>query len=217
MYVLSKQGLALLVFIFISAYANSQQKTKNKTVVKGVTTKAKSTNTKVKTVARGDSTKTKSAPVNVEMTAREKEMMDDINAVRKDPASYIPYIDKYLDKFNGGESMKAAAAELAAELKKLKPLHTISLDMKMYNDAKEYGLSMAKSNVFTHSKLPYYENLSLGHKDIRDAILDLLIDDGISNRGHRKNLLNENLKYGAVYEVPGKVKNIPYCYVQEFR
>jgi uncharacterized protein YkwD len=87
----------------------------------------------------------------------------------------------------------------------------------MYNDAKQYGLLMAKKNIFEHSSLPYFENLSLGYKDIRDAIVDLLIDDGIPDRGHRKNLLSEKIKQVTVFELPGKVRDIAYCYVQEFK
>lgn len=57
---------------------------------------------------------------------------------------------------------------------------------------------MAKKNVFEHSSLPYSENLSPGYRDIRKAIVDLLIDDGIPDRGHRKNLLSEKIKQVAV-------------------
>ena len=87
----------------------------------------------------------------------------------------------------------------------------------MYNDAKQYGLLMAKKNIFEHSSLPYFENLSLRYKDIRDAIVDLLIDDGIPDRGHRKNLLSEKIKQVTVFKLPGKVGDIAYCYVQEFK
>jgi Uncharacterized protein with SCP/PR1 domains len=99
----------------------------------------------------------------------------------------------------------------------MQPLTPLSVNPTMYNDARQYGLLMAKRNVFEHSSLPYAENLSLGYRDIRDAIVDLLIDDGIPDRGHRKNLLSEKIKQVAVYELPGKVQDIAYCYVQEFK
>ncbi len=97
------------------------------------------------------------------------------------------------------------------------PLNPLILNPLMYNDAKQYGMMMASKNFIGHSDLPYAENLSLGYENIREAIIDLLIDDDVEDRGHRKNLLNDHLKSVAVFELPGKVQDIPYCYVQEFR
>jgi uncharacterized protein YkwD len=44
------------------------------------------------------------------------------------------------------------------------------------------------------------ENISYGHNIGRDIVVQLLIDDGVSNRGHRNNILNKNFKYvgGAI-------------------
>lgn len=154
---------------------------------------------------------------NVTLTSREQEMINEINHLRLNPAKYCTYVEGYLQKHDADEEVRMAARELVAILKNMKPLHPLTVNPVMYNDAKQHGLLMAKKNIFEHSSLPYFENLSLGHRDIRDAIVDLLIDDGIPNRGHRKNLLSEKIKHVAVYELPGKVQDIAYCYVQEFK
>lgn len=154
---------------------------------------------------------------NVTLTSREQEMINEINSLRLNPAKYCTYVENYLQKNDLDENVKVAAKELVTILKKMKPLNPLTINPSMYIDAKQYGLLMAKRNVFEHSTLPYYENLSLGYRDIRDAIVDLLIDDGIPDRGHRKNLLNDNIKQVAVFELPGKVQDIGYCYVQEFK
>jgi len=155
--------------------------------------------------------------INVSLTSREQQMIDEINNLRSNPARYCAYVEDYLQRHDADDEVKAAAKELVGVLKKLKPLSPLAINTVMYNDAKQYGMLMAKKNVFEHSSLPYYENLSLGYKDIRDAIVDLLIDDGIPNRGHRNNLLNEKIKDVAVYELPGKIQDIGYCYVQVFK
>jgi uncharacterized protein YkwD len=154
---------------------------------------------------------------NVTLTSREQEMINEINNLRLNPARYCTYVEAYLLKNDVDNDVKVAAKELIGVLKKMQPLNPLTINPAMYNDARQYGLSMAKRNVFEHSSLPYAENLSLGYKDIRDAIVDLLIDEGIPDRGHRRNLLSEKIKLVAVYELPGKVQDIAYCYVQEFK
>lgn len=177
---------------------------KNKNVVVNKTLPVKSINEPIK------------APV-VTLTSRELEMVNEINILRTDPEKYYSYIQVYLQTKKIGKEEKEAAKEVAAILKKMTPMNALTVNMKMYNDAQEFGLTLIKDDELSHSSLPYFENLSLGHKEIKNAILDLLIDDGIPDRGHRKNLLNPNLKQVAVVELPGKINDIPYCYIQEFK
>lgn len=198
--------------------------TKPKVAVKKPVTVAKKTTTPVKPVNKTAVTTTvPNKPVNnveitnVTLTSREQQMIDEINYLRTNPARYCIYVEEYLQKHEADDEAKSAAKELVGILKKLKPLNPLTVNPVMYKDAKQYGLLMAKKNVFEHSTLPYAENLSLGHKNIRDAIVDLLIDDGIPNRGHRNNLLNENIRHVAVYELPGKIQDIRYCYIQQFK
>ena len=59
------------------------------------------------------------------------------------------------------------------------------------------------------------ENLVGGPADVREAVILLLVDDGIPSRGHRKTLLNKDWQYGATYKI-GKVGYMPNCWVQKF-
>jgi len=59
------------------------------------------------------------------------------------------------------------------------------------------------------------ENLVGGPEDIRRAVMLLLVDDGISKRGHRKALLNPAWKYVACHKV-GRVGNMPNSWIQNF-
>lgn len=202
-----------------SAIAKTKVPVKNKknSLVKKVTQTVNTVNKTIVTSPIPNKPVNNSEITNVTLTGREQEMINEINSLRSNPAKYCTYVESYLQKNDVDEDVKVVAKELVAILKKMKPLNPLTINPVMYNDAKQYGLLMAKKNVFEHSSLPYYENLSLGYRNIRDAIVDLLIDDGIPDRGHRKNLLSEKIQQVAVFELPGKVQDIGYCYVQVFK
>lgn len=58
------------------------------------------------------------------------------------------------------------------------------------------------------------ENISYGHNVGRDIVVQLLVDDGVSNRGHRNNILNKNFKYvgGSI----GRHSNYTYLCVIDY-
>ena len=144
-------------------------------------------------------------------------MVDEINLVRSDPAGYVKYVKEYIKKNKTGKQIKTAANELIAELQHLKPLNTLKVSPDLYLAARDYGKTMIENNSIEHSDLPYAENLSFGIENIRDAIIDLLIDDDVEGRGHRKNILRKNITMIGVVELQGKVEDFLYCYIQEFK
>jgi uncharacterized protein YkwD len=42
------------------------------------------------------------------------------------------------------------------------------------------------------------EDISIGAREAREVIVDLLIDDGVANRGHRKSLLDPRWRYVGI-------------------
>ena len=150
-------------------------------------------------------------------SAREVEMIREINILRRDPKGYIPFVETYMKQNSNKKDVQTGGRELIKQLKELQPLPALTLNPVMYSAARQFGLSLKEQDDIDHSDLPYFENLSLGHPDIREAIVDMLIDDGIPDRGHRTNLLNPTISKIAVYEVPGKVQGYINCYVQEFK
>jgi len=209
----------ILLSSFNSLFAQQVKKTttKSTTVVK----KPAVSKTKTTVFRKTTSTKTRSPKIlpaaELKMSTRETQMVEEINLVRSDPAGYVKFIKDFLKTSNAGKHTIAAANELMDELKRLQPLNTLKINMDMYRDAKGYGVSMMQNNSIEHSDLPYNENLSFGIENIREVIIDLLIDDDIPDRGHRRNILKKNISMIAVHELPGTVEDYQHCYIQEFR
>ena len=179
---------------------------------------AKTKTTVVKKTNPVKTTSTKALPAaELKMSSRENQMVDEINLVRSDPPGYIKYVKEFIKRTNPGKRTVATANELMDELKKQQPLSPLKINMDMYRDAKDYGKLMMENNSIEHSDLPYNENLSFGIEDIREVIMDLLIDEDIPDRGHRRNILKKNISAVAVHELPGTVEGYHFCYIQEFK
>jgi uncharacterized protein YkwD len=157
---------------------------------------------------------------NSSQTSREKQMIKEINLVRTAPKEYIPFVNIYLQSFPKTElnKNKKAANELIRELKQLQPLKGLNFSNELYVTAKAHGKWMKKKNRWEHSKINVCENLVGGIDNPRDALIELLIDEGWKNRGHRKNILNPNLTIVAVYEAYDKpVKGYSPVFIQQFK
>lgn len=151
-----------------------------------------------------------------QMTEREQQVLDEINLVRTNPKSYIPYIDVYLDSMDSDVSERSAANELKNELNKMVALSPLVFSKDLYKSCKSHGTYVSKTKKFVHSKGNYAENIQYGHSDVRNAIIDLLIDDGVPSRGHRKNILNSRYKHFAVYEIEPEIKGMEHYFIQQF-
>lgn len=169
------------------------------------------------------------------MTNEELLMLDEINLVRSNPAGYIPYIEQYKRDIQSGKSFGSSLAvcdELIAELRRTPRLAILKPAPCIYNAAKKHGLDQLNRGSTGHDgsdgswpwdrvkrECPQMtdgnENLVGGPSDVREAVILLLVDDGIPSRGHRKTLLNKNWVYGTCYKI-GKVGFMPNCWVQKF-
>ena len=169
------------------------------------------------------------------MTNEELDMIDEINVVRSNPAGYVRYVEQYIQDIRSGKafgSSTTAAYELIDELKRTGPLSVLKPVECLYRAAQNHGQEAVKKGSSDHQGLdgswPWdramrscsqmtdgNENLVGGPSSIREAVMLLLVDDGISNRGHRKTLLQKDWKYVACYK-SGMVGRMPNSWVQMF-
>lgn len=149
-------------------------------------------------------------------TARELEMLNEVNFARTNPKEYLKFIDEYTTVSDATAEELTTAKELKLLMSNMTPVDSLKWSATIYHDAFTHGNWMKRTGKFEHSDYAWAENLVCGISEARYAVIDLLIDAGIESRGHRKNILNANYKEFACYEVFGAVMGCDYVFVQEF-
>ncbi len=169
------------------------------------------------------------------LSQEEQTMINEINLVRSNPAGYVKYVEQYIKDIRSGKAFGSStnvAYELIDELKRTPPLSILQPVECLYKAAQQHGQEAVRKGSSDHKGLdgswPWdrakracpqmtdgNENLVGGPADVREAVMLLLVDDGISNRGHRKTLLNKEWKYVACYKT-GMVGRMPNSWVQMF-
>ncbi len=158
-----------------------------------------------------------------ELSKFEKDVYDEINLVRTNPKEYVKYLEDFLKTFDGEiftsannvkiitKEGKKPVEEVIAILKKMKPLAKFILSEGLNNAATDHTQDLSKHNKtghrgtdgsFPQDRIRRYgivgannENISYFAKTPRDIVFNMLIDDGVLNRGHRKNVLSSSLKF----------------------
>jgi uncharacterized protein YkwD len=177
------------------------------------------------------------------MTIREKEMIDEINLLRGNPSGYVPFVQEYImsmeKEIQKDPSMAnmyleeiSTAYELVKALRVTDPLPILKPHEGVYDAAKIHGADLRENTQFGHigsdGSYPWdriikfapdlsdgNENLVGGPYEIRQAVILLLVDSGIPDRGHRKTLLNPHWNFVACHEL-GQVGTMPNCWIQNF-
>lgn len=168
------------------------------------------------------------------LSEHEQKMIYEINFVRYYPEVYAQIIQKYLkDNSPMNNDEYKAGKELIEELNAAKPLAIIFPEKCLFETA-QFHKNDCEARKFTDhegsdGRMPNdrvlafcnkfkagSENLVSGYESPRDANIALLLDSGISGRGHRKNILNKDWKYvSSTYYVNLEMFG-DYHYIQQF-
>ena len=157
----------------------------------------------------------------------EKAVVNEMNLARTSPTEYLSLLEQFGKYYDGrllklpGETptlTKEGTNALAGAirfLRSLKPVSPLSPSKGMSLGAKDHIRDLRTSGASQHKgsdgsqtwdRVNRYgtwqkiigENISFGHNKARNIVMTLIIDDGVPNRGHRKNILNADFRVVGV-------------------
>lgn len=161
------------------------------------------------------------------LTDLEKEMVKEINFARAYPRIYLKIIKNYLaeqsDIWGGIRYADVIALkDLEADLSRMEPRSILKPMECVYRAAKRHGIDSKRRGFSGHTGsdgshpqdriMRACPDLEDGNENLvsgtntnpRRGVIVLLVDSGISSRGHRYNLLDPEWKYVGCYHYDGK-------------
>jgi uncharacterized protein YkwD len=160
--------------------------------------------------------------------ALEHGIVDELNRARTDPAKYAAGLERELQYFNGNLFRRpgdesalqtregtGAVREAINVLRGTKPLSALRFSAGITLATHDHVIDQAPRGLMNHRgtdgtmawdrvsrygdwKKKISENMTFGPLTAHDVVAALLIDDGIADRGHRKNVLDPDIRLVGV-------------------
>ena len=160
--------------------------------------------------------------------ALDRSIVDELNRARTNPSGYAAGLQQELQYYRGNlfrrpdddsalETREGAAAVLEAirVLRNTPPMAPLRFSPRISEAAEDHVHDQAPRGLMNHRgtdgsmawdrvdrygqwKRKISENMTFGPMTAHDVVAALLIDDGISDRGHRKNVLDPDVRLVGV-------------------
>ena len=175
------------------------------------------------------------------LSSIEKDVVLEMNKARSNPSLYAElYITPRIKKFSGKtyngilltQEGATVVDECAKFMAKAKPLPILKAEKGLSLAAQKHSSTQGETDKTGHTgvdgstpfkRIEKYgtfktagENIAYGTNSGRDIVVDLLIDDGVASRGHRKNIMNADFDatgvgYTRKHKIYGSVCVITYA------
>jgi len=155
----------------------------------------------------------------LKMNNVEKEVIFYCNLVRVAPKKFLQTIvPKYISSRKLDNS--SYLTSLQRDLKKSKKLPPLTANNDLYEVAKVHAVSSGKKGTIGHQNYTKRfqhlndvfsvdgENCDYGNSEAIDIVFSWLIDEGIPNLGHRKNILDPEFNHTGVAIAPHKTYEV---------
>ena len=171
-------------------------------------------------------------PAYTHLDTEEKALIYWVNYVRQEPQQFsntvlMPFLKQF------PEAKSSYTRSLISQLSALSSMPPLAPSKNLNAVAGSHAKDLGTNNLdISHTsskgesfkkrlnKFGYFdcasENVYEGKKDGLQAVLFLLIDAGVQNLGHRKNILDPNMKYIGVSFFPVKNNEKRFFMVQDF-
>ena len=158
------------------------------------------------------------APVRASTPGLEAKVLEEINYARTHPAEYARILRDYRNHpYEGQTSIEGPAAmdEAIEFLERQAPLAPLKADLKLARSAGGYARDQGSEGFTGHVSadgttlsdrmrrqdvwsMLTAEAISYGYENPRDVVRQLIVDDGVQGRGHRKVLFDSMLRFAGV-------------------
>ena len=165
------------------------------------------------------------APARAAMPGLEAQVLAEVNYARTHPADYARVLRDYRAHPEDGETSiegPAALDEAIDFLERQTPLPPLKLDIKLGRSASGYAQDQGPGGLTGHVSadgatlsdrmhrqqvwsMSAAEAISYGYENPRDVVRQLIVDDGVAGRGHRKVLFDAMFRFAGVGCGPHRV------------
>lgn len=137
------------------------------------------------------------------------QVLAEINRARTAPQSYAAELEQRLANYNGREGHRVVE-EAVRFLRNQQPLPPLAASTGLKGSARLHVAEQGATGNTGHgsafrrmARFGRYlgaagENIDYGRHDARSIVTRLIVDDGVRNRGHRKNIFSSNFHLAGV-------------------